>query len=69
MEKNAYIELAECLLPEEMIEYFEVVKVDKTGACGRICLRGYLFFQTDLYEEACFRFSSRSEGPDDRDTL
>ena len=30
MEKNAYIELAECLLPEEMIEYFEVVKVDKT---------------------------------------
>ncbi len=30
MEKNPYIELAECLLPEEMIEYFEVVKVDKT---------------------------------------
>lgn len=30
MEKNAYIELAECLLPEEMIEYLEVVKVDKT---------------------------------------
>ena len=30
MGENAYIELAECLLPEEMIEYFEVVKVDKT---------------------------------------
>ena len=30
MEKNPYIELAECLLPEEMVEYFEVVKVDKT---------------------------------------
>ena len=30
MEKNPYIELAECLLPEEMIEYFEVVKVEKT---------------------------------------
>ncbi len=30
MEKNPYIELAECVLPEEMIEYFEVVKVDKT---------------------------------------
>lgn len=30
MEKNPYIELAECLLPEEMAEYFEVVKVAKT---------------------------------------
>jgi len=30
MEKNPYIELAECLLPEEMVEYFEVVKVNKT---------------------------------------
>ena len=30
MKKNPYIELAECLLPEEMIEYFEVVGVDKT---------------------------------------
>ena len=30
MKKNPYIELAECLLPEEMIEYFEVVKVEKT---------------------------------------
>lgn len=30
MDKNPYIELAECLLPEEMIEYFEVVKVEKT---------------------------------------
>ena len=30
MEKNPYIELAECLLPEEMIKYFEVVKVEKT---------------------------------------
>ena len=30
MEKNPYIELAECLLPEEMVEYFEVVKVEKT---------------------------------------
>lgn len=29
MEKNPYIELAECLHPEEMVEYFEVVKVDK----------------------------------------
>ena len=28
--KNPYIELAECLLPEEMVEYFEVVKVEKT---------------------------------------
>lgn len=27
--KNPYIELAECLLPEELVEYFEVVKVDK----------------------------------------
>ncbi len=31
MEKNPYIELAECLLPEEMVECFEVVKVDKTA--------------------------------------
>ena len=31
MEKNPYIELAEYLLPEEMIEYFDVVKVDKTN--------------------------------------
>lgn len=31
MEKNPYIELAECLLPEEMVEYFEVVKVAKTS--------------------------------------
>lgn len=30
MEKNPYIELAECLLPEEMVEYFDVVKVEKT---------------------------------------
>lgn len=30
MEKNAYIELAECLLPKEMVEHFEVVKVEKT---------------------------------------
>ena len=30
MEKNPYIELAECLFPEEMVEYFEVVKVEKT---------------------------------------
>ena len=30
MEKNPYIELAECLLPEEMMECFEVVKVEKT---------------------------------------
>lgn len=28
--KSPYIELAECLLPEEMVEYFEVVKVEKT---------------------------------------
>lgn len=30
MEKNPYIKLAECLLPEEMVDYFEVVKVEKT---------------------------------------
>ena len=30
MEKNPYIELEECLLPEEMVEYFEVVNVRKT---------------------------------------
>lgn len=30
MKKNPYIELAECLLPEELVEYFEVVKVEKT---------------------------------------
>jgi len=30
MKKSPYIELAECLLPEEMVEYFEVVKVEKT---------------------------------------
>ncbi len=30
MEKNPYIELAKCLLPEEMVKYFEVVKVSKT---------------------------------------
>ena len=29
MEKNPYIELAECLLPEDMVEYFEVVKVEE----------------------------------------
>ena len=28
---NPYLSLAECLLPEELIEYFEVVKVDKTA--------------------------------------
>ena len=31
MEKNPYIELAECLLPEDMVSYFEVVKVEKTA--------------------------------------
>ena len=31
MERNPYIDLAECLLPDEMIEYFEVVKVEKTS--------------------------------------
>ena len=31
MEKNPYIELAECILQEEMVEYFEVVKVEKTS--------------------------------------
>ena len=30
MENNPYIELAECLLPEELVEYFEVVKVEKS---------------------------------------
>lgn len=30
MIKNPYIELAECLLPEEMVENFNVVKVEKT---------------------------------------
>ena len=30
MEKNPYTELVECLLPEEMVGYFEVVKVEKT---------------------------------------
>lgn len=30
MEKNPYIELAECLLPEDMVQNFEVVKVEKT---------------------------------------
>ena len=29
-EKNPYTELAECLLPEKMGEYIEVVKVEKT---------------------------------------
>lgn len=29
-EKNPYIELADCLLIEEMVEYFEVVKVEKS---------------------------------------
>ena len=27
--KKPYIELAECLLPEDMVEYFEVVKVEE----------------------------------------
>lgn len=30
MEKNPYTELAECLLPEVMVECFEAVKVEKT---------------------------------------
>lgn len=30
MEKNPYIELAECLLPEEMVDYFDVANVEKT---------------------------------------
>lgn len=30
MVKNPYLELAECLLPPEMVDYFEVVKVDVT---------------------------------------
>ncbi len=34
MEKNPYIELAECVLPEEMIEYFEVVKVGRLDIWG-----------------------------------
>ena len=32
MEKTPYIELAECLLPDEIVNSFEVVKVEKTGA-------------------------------------
>lgn len=31
MTKDPYIELAECLLPEEMVAYFEVVDVAKTA--------------------------------------
>lgn len=30
MENNPYKELAECLLPEEMVDYFDVVKVERT---------------------------------------
>ena len=30
MAKDPYVELAECVLPEEMIDYFEVVGVSKT---------------------------------------
>lgn len=30
MKKSPYIELAECLLPEDMVEFFEVVQVEKT---------------------------------------
>ena len=28
MEKNPYIELAECILPEDMVENFDIVKVE-----------------------------------------
>ncbi len=28
--RDPYVELAECLLPEEMVEYFEIVKVEKS---------------------------------------
>lgn len=30
MKKSPYIELAECLLPEDMVDYFEVIKVERT---------------------------------------
>lgn len=32
MEKSPYLELAECLLPAELIDYFEVVKVERTAS-------------------------------------
>ena len=39
IEKNPYIELAECLLPEDMVEYFEVVKVEKTAETLDVTLK------------------------------
>lgn len=49
MEKNPYIELAECLLPEEMVEYFDVVKVEIEGyGIGQLRPNGF-------YEESVVR--------------
>ena len=65
MKKNPYIELAECLLPEEMVEYFEVVKVDKTSDTLDVTLEerdkgvdGYIDGQlrpNGFYEESTVR--------------
>lgn len=65
MERNPYIELAECLLPEEMVEYFEVVKVDKTKETLDVTLEerdngveGYAVGQlrsNGFYEESIIR--------------
>lgn len=65
MEKTPYIELAECLLPEELIEYFEVVKVEKTAQTLDVTLEerdlgieGYGFGElrpNGFYEESTVR--------------
>ena len=54
MEKNPYIELAECLLPEEMVEYFEVVKVEKNAQTLDVTLEER-DFGVDGYPEVSLR--------------
>lgn len=65
MAKNPYIELAECLLPEEMVEYFDVVKVEKTPETLDVtlkerdnCVDGYASGQlrpNGFYQESVVR--------------
>ena len=73
MERNPYIDLAECLLPDEMIEYFEVVKVEKTAQTLDVTLEerdlgigGYQSGElrpNGFYEESRIRRRKAGEGP------
>lgn len=64
MVKNPYIEFTECLLPEEMVEYFDVVKVEKTKETLDVALEerdnGVVGYRdqlrpNDFYDESVIR--------------